>query len=279
MATPVSIAAAQMTVCDRWEDNLNTCHALAKDAAKQQASAILLPENFAFFAQNLDKRLAMSEALDASTIGPVQQALKHIAQDTGLWIIAGGMRERHPTEQHAIPQKTYNTCVVLSPQGQLVQTYRKVHLFDLDIPNKVSFKESSTTLPGNQSAVVDLPFGRIGLSICYDLRFPEYYRQLSREGAQIILVPASFSAHTGAAHWHTLLRARAIENQCYVVAAAQTGYIDESMETYGHSLIVDPWGEIIAEKKEGVGIVTATIDLEHLNTVRTNMPCLEHRVF
>ncbi|MEM9493476.1 MAG: carbon-nitrogen hydrolase family protein, partial [Myxococcota bacterium] len=163
--------------------------------------------------------------------------------------------------------------------GEIAALYRKIHLFDIDIPGRAVLRESATTAPGSSLVSVETPLARIGLSVCYDLRFPELYRELTvRHGAQILVVPAAFTAYTGAAHWHTLLRSRAIENQCYVIAAGQFGRHNEKRESYGHSLVIDPWGEIVAEVAEGEGMAVAEVDLDHLEQTRQRMPCLDHQV-
>jgi predicted amidohydrolase len=189
-----------------------------------------------------------------------------------MWVIAGGMPERS-----ADPGKVHNTLVVVGPDGRIAERYRKIHLFDVAIPGGAEFKESGTVAPGTEARTVDTPMGRIGLSICYDLRFPELYRRLTDAGARVFVVPAAFTLHTGKDHWHALLRARAIENQAYVLAAGQYGRHNEKRVTYGHSVIVDPWGTVIAEAPDREAVIVGEVDLGFQDKVRRELPCLDHR--
>jgi predicted amidohydrolase len=174
-------------------------------------------------------------------------------------------------------RRSYNTAVVVDPRGQLVARYRKVHLFDVDIPGRATLRESEATAPGDELVVVDVDGARVGLTICYDLRFPELYRELVLDhGAEVLLVPAAFTAHTGAAHWQVLLRARAIENQAWLIAAAQWGRHNEKRESYGHTMIIDPWGTVIGEQHAGDGVVVETLDGEAVAKRRSQMPCAKH---
>jgi predicted amidohydrolase len=166
---------------------------------------------------------------------------------------------------------------LVDDQGSLRAVYRKVHLFDVNIPHGAQFRESATVAPGRDVVTHDLPWGRLGLSVCYDLRFPELYRQLATAGARLVAVPSAFTQHTGKDHWHVLLRARAIENQAFVLAPAQFGRHNDKRTTYGHSLIVDPWGTMLCEVGDREGVATAELDLDFLERVRREMPCLEHR--
>ncbi|HEU4728205.1 MAG TPA: nitrilase-related carbon-nitrogen hydrolase, partial [Kofleriaceae bacterium] len=176
-------------------------------------------------------------------------------------------------------RRTYNTAVAIDPRGELVARYRKIHLFDVDLPGGTSLRESDSTARGDELVVVEIAGAPVGLSICYDVRFPELYRKLVKDmGAEVLLVPAAFTAHTGGQHWHLLLRARAVEEQAWVVAPAQWGNHNEKRESYGHTLIVDPGGAIVGERAEGDGVVTATLDGETVARRRTQMPCLAHAV-
>jgi predicted amidohydrolase len=177
--------------------------------------------------------------------------------------------------------RCHNTSLLFGPDGALLSTYRKVHLFDVDVEDGVRFKESDTIAPGDRTVVADSPCGKIGMSICYDLRFPEFYRRLVEAGAQILTVPSAFTQKTGEAHWHILLRARAIENQAWVIAPGQVGHHDDDglRHSYGHSLIINPWGEIVAEIPQGEGFSVAEIDLEQVERVRGSMPVGAHRRF
>ncbi len=276
------VAAGQLTSIQDLDANLATCRDLAAQAAGQKASLLVLPECFAYVGRQLTDKFTVAESLDETKPGPILKMLRDIATKHQLWVIAGGLPERLADES-SLPSNeltsSYNTAVVLNPTGQIIHKYRKIHLFDVAIPGRAEFRESDCTTAGDQVVVADIDLANIGLSICYDLRFPELYRDMAlNRGAELIVVPAAFTAHTGAAHWHTLLRARAIENQCYVIAAAQTGDHHSKRASYGHSLIIDPWGTVIAELESGVGLVVAEVDLDVIAKTRLEMPCLEHQV-
>jgi predicted amidohydrolase len=195
------------------------------------------------------------------------------ARELGIWVHAGSFHEAGPDER-----RTYNTSLVFSPGGDLVAAYRKIHLYDVEIEGRVSYQESRSVAPGEKTVVADVAGVPVGLSICYDLRFPELYRRLAVEGgSRILVVPAAFMMHTGRDHWEVLLRARAIENQCYVVAAGQIGDHDPSRTCFGRSMIVDPWGTVLAQAPDAVGIVTADLDFERLDRIRTELPSLANR--
>jgi deaminated glutathione amidase len=271
-------AAAQLTAGADLHANLATCRRLAADAAGRGAKLLVLPECFAFIGNRLSDRFAIAETLDTARPGPVLSAVLDMARENQLWVVAGGMPERLPEDGDSPDiSRVHNTCAVISPAAEVTSVYRKIHLFDVQIPGRAEFRESESTAAGADRVVAETPLARIGLSICYDVRFPELYRELTLSGgAEVLLVPAAFTAHTGAAHWHTLLRARAIENQCYVIAAAQAGQHNDKRSSYGHSLIIDPWGRVIAELADGVGLAAAEIDLGVVDETRTQMPCLEH---
>ncbi|KAL3786340.1 hypothetical protein ACHAWO_005832 [Cyclotella atomus] len=227
----------------------------------------------------------------------IVQALQFIARESNLWISGGGVHTRVPTSKSPSDQKIYNTHVIIDNNGLLKAYYHKIHLFDVSIPGKVNLQESKTTEPGTKLVLCDSPIGKLGLSICYDMRFSEMYVDLVNEGAQILLAPSAFTVPTGKAHWHALLRARAIESQCYMIAAAQVGKHNEKRQSYGHSLVYDPWGELLADAGgfDGVGmtgiqatssddspvvtpsIVTCEIDLNKIASVRESMPMQQHR--
>jgi predicted amidohydrolase len=270
-----AIAAAQMTSGDDLAANLATVRSLAAEAAAAGAQMFVLPECFAFLGRREQDKMAIAEVIDPDRPGPIQATLRDLARDHSLWLIGGGMAERRPSD--AAPTQVYNTAVVYAPTGELTARYRKIHLFDVDIPGGATLRESDSTCAGDELALARTPLATIGLSICYDLRFPELYRGLVAAGAEVIVVPAAFTAHTGAAHWHILLRARAIENQCYVVAPAQAGRHNDKRESFGHTLIIDPWGTVIGELPAGTGVVTATIERDVLVKTRRQMPCLDHR--
>jgi predicted amidohydrolase len=201
--------------------------------------------------------------------------LRELATRHGVWIVGGGTPERVPGDS----RRTYNTALVIDPRGDIATRYRKIHLFDVDIPGGAVLRESDSTARGSELVAIEIAGAPVGVTICYDVRFPELYRRLVKDmGAEILLVPAAFTAHTGAAHWHLLLRTRAIEDQAWVVAAAQWGRHSDKSESYGHSLIVDPWGTVVGERAEGDGVVVATLDGEGVARCRTRMPCLSHAV-
>jgi len=274
MTWQLRVAAIQMRAVGDLMSNLATTGALVGQAAADGARLIVLPECFSFIGKGDGEKLKVAEDFDQG-VGPVQRHLADLAKKHAVWLIGGGTPELVPGD----PVHAYNTALAVDPHGNLVARYRKIHLFDIDIPGGAVLKESAATARGEDLVVVDVDGVPVGLSICYDLRFPELYRRLTRDlGAQVVVVPAAFTAYTGAAHWHTLLRARAIENQVYVVAPAQWGKHNERRETYGHSLIVDPWGTIVAERAEGDGVIVATLDSAELERRRTQMPCGEHAV-
>lgn len=271
------VAALQMCATADVSHNLAVCKRLAAEAGTQGARLLVLPECFAFVGQNERDKLAIAERITGEAPKQIMQAIREIARDHSIWVIAGGMPE--VPDRADVPNRTYNSCVAISPSGDVVAVYRKIHLFDVDIPGGAVLRESDSTAAGRDLSVVETELGILGLSICYDLRFPELYRHLVvHRGAEILVVPAAFTAHTGAAHWHTLLRSRAIENQCYVIAAAQYGRHNGRRESYGHSLIIDPWGSILAELPQGEGVICAEFDRDVLEKTRRQMPCLSHQV-
>ena len=195
-----------------------------------------------------------------------------LARSCGVFICMGSIIEAIPGD----PQG-YNTSCLIDPAGQIIARYRKIHLFDIDLPGRVTVRESDDRRPGADVVTVPTPFGTVGMSICYDLRFPELYRQLAAAGAELLVIPAAFTFPTGAAHWEVLCRARAIENQCWVIAANQSGTSPHGFADYGHSLIVDPWGTVVAQAGDGPGVIVATIDRKRTAQVRRELPCLQHR--
>jgi deaminated glutathione amidase len=262
------VAALQLNSQADVPQNLESCRQLVERAKRRGAELVLLPENFAFFGPEAEKR-RVAEPLAAGTIA---QALRSMAKDHAVCVIGGGFPERT-----ADPQRPHNTLLAVGPDGADLAVYRKIHLFDVELGAAGSYAESDATSPGSALSVAEVAGFKLGLSICYDLRFPELYRALSQQGAEVLLVPAAFTLHTGKDHWHVLLRARAIEAQAFVLAAAQQGAHPGGRHTYGHSLIVDPWGTVIAEASDGVGLVTATLERSRLEAVRRSLPALAHR--
>jgi len=269
-------AAVQMTSGPDLRENLRAAAELVRRAADRGARLIVLPENFPIMtAAEADKRAA-AEVLDAARPGPVLTAMAEAAVKAGAWLVLGGMPER-PADAAGGDERFHNAAVVLDERGAMRAVYRKIHLFDVAIPDGASYAESRSVRPGGAPVVVDTPWARLGLSVCYDVRFPELYRALSAQGAQILVVPAAFTLHTGRDHWHVLLRARAIENLCFVIAPAQVGKHDGGRQTYGHSLIVEPWGTVVADAPDGPGLAVAELDLDRQQRLRTELPALDHR--
>ena len=260
-----------MTSGPNVAQNLECARTLLERAARDGAQLAVLPENFALM--GLDERDKLTVA-EVPGVGPIQTWLSDTARELGLWIVAGTMPVR-PT--NAVADKVAAACWVMNAHGACVARYDKIHLFDVDIPGRdEGYRESATIAAGHVPVVVDAPIGRIGLSVCYDVRFPELYRRLTMQGAQVLSVPSAFTVPTGQAHWDVLLRARAIENLCFVLAPAQTGKHANGRETYGHSSIVDPWGAVLARVPDGPGVALATIDLTSQRDIRTRFPALTH---
>jgi deaminated glutathione amidase len=265
-----TVAAIQMTSGHRVEDNLEAAAKLLREAKDAGAELACLPENFSFIGLKDADKLAVAEA-DGS--GPVQQFLSETARALGLWILAGTTVIKGDSAR-----RVSNTSLLVDAQGKRVARYDKIHLFDVAIPGRnEQYLESTHVTPGRKVVVADTPVGRLGLSVCYDMRFPELYRELVARGAQWLAMPAAFTVPTGRAHWETLLRARAIENLCYVVAPAQWGTHSSGRETYGDTLIVDYWGQVLARLPSGIGAITAQFDLERQAETRGRFPALENR--
>ena len=268
--TPVSVAAVQMCSGGDREANLATAGRLLGEAAARGARVAVLPENFALMPQRDVQRREMAEADGA---GPIQDFLAARARELSLWIVAGAVQLTG-----AADGRLAQALLVYDATGKRVARYDKIHLFDVDLPDRAeSYRESANMAPGATPMVVDTPAGRLGLSVCYDLRFPELYRELVARGAQWLVVPAAFTAATGAAHWEPLLRARAIENLCHVVASGETGRHPSGRETWGHSMVIDHWGRILAQLPDGDGVVVAPIDLAAQAEARRRFPALDHR--
>lgn len=262
------VAALQMTATDKVTDNLNTIARLVEKAVHQGAELVVLPENLAFMGSE-EERLKVREPAGS---GPIQDFLAALAARLKIWIVGGTIPIL--TEDGA---RAYARCYVWDNLGKVAAFYDKIHLFDVRVTEQESYEESKTTAAGKKGVALDTSVGKMGLSICYDLRFPELYRSLVQDGVEIFVVPSAFTAITGAAHWESLLRARAIENLSYVVAAAQTGTHVNGRKTFGHSMIIDPWGKILGVLEAGEGVIVADIDLQYLAEVRKRFPALAHR--
>ncbi len=263
------VALIQMNSNSIVADNLALAEKLLVQASQNHAQLAVLPENFSQMPLTEKQRL---QAAEAAGSGPIQEFLSTISNKLDFWIIAGTISIKAGSNN-----RVFSSCLTYDNNGTCQARYDKQHLFDVDLAGGESYRESSFIEHGKNLQYIDTPVGRVGLSICYDLRFPEYYRLLSRQNVQLLTVPAAFTFTTGVAHWETLLRARAIENQCYVIAPAQTGTHDNGRTTYGHSLAFDPWGKRIAMIEHGNGVAYADIDLNYLNDVRSQIPCLKHR--
>jgi nitrilase len=268
----MKVAALQMTSGPEIAANLAQAGALLEDAAAQGARLAVLPENFSFLGlKDADKRTVA----EADGAGPVQEFLAASARRLGLWIVGGTIALKSGADGRVAA-----ASLVYDAGGRRAARYDKIHLFDVDIPGRTeTYRESANVTPGTRPVVLDTPPGRLGLSVCYDVRFPELYRHLSAAGAQLLSVPSAFTAPTGRAHWETLLRARAIENLCYVIAPAQSGIHPSGRETYGDSMIVDFWGRVLKRVPRGRGCAVAEVDLALQSSVRASFPALRHRTF
>jgi predicted amidohydrolase len=260
-------AAVQMMATDDKAANLAEAERWIREAARCGARLVALPEVFIWRGEKR-RESEFAEAVG----GPTTARMELLARELRIYLLAGSILEKIPGRD-----KAFNTSLLFAPSGELLASYRKIHLFDVDLANGVSLRESATREYGGAIVAVNTDLGTMGLTVCYDLRFPELYRGLAANGAELIFVPSAFTAFTGQAHWASLLRARAIENQAYVIAPDQFGKSPKSFETHGHSMIVDPWGEVIAELPDGAGIITAEIDLDYLAKVRSELPALQHR--
>lgn len=261
------VAAIQMVSTPIVRENLDAASQLIAKAAQSGARLVALPEYFCFMGQKDHDKLALREAEGA---GPIQEFLADEARRHGIYLVGGTMPLVSPDEA-----RVYNTSLVYGPDGKALARYDKIHLFNFRRGDE-SYDESIAIRPGSQVRTVDTPFAKVGLSVCYDLRFPELYRALGQ--VDVIVVPAAFTYTTGKAHWELLLRARAVENQCYVLAPAQGGVHPNGRRTWGHSMLVDPWGDVMDVLPEGPGVAGGNIDPARLSEVRTALPALRHRV-
>jgi predicted amidohydrolase len=265
-------AAVQMVSSPSVSANLLEAEKLIGEAVSAGAKLVALPENFALMGDSENDKLKAKEA-DGS--GPIQEFLVATAKKFAVWIIGGTI----PLAAND-PHKVHASCLVYNANGERVARYDKVHLFDVSVPDTQEvYRESDTIEAGDNDLVIGTPFGRLGIAVCYDLRFPEIFRRLADAGMEMLVIPSAFTAQTGAAHWELLIRARAVENLCYVLAPNQGGFHLNGRRTFGHSMIVDPWGTVLDCYKTGSGFVIADIDLERLEKVRASFPALSHRRF
>ncbi|CAB4007332.1 nitrilase homolog 1 [Paramuricea clavata] len=264
------VGVCQMTSGSDVEKNIESCKRLVTKAKQRGAKMVFLPEAFDYISENKEMCLSLAHSVD----GPIIKDLSQMAKDLDIWLSLGGFHEKSTSEDSRI----YNTHLILDNHGNIAGKYSKLHLFDIDIKGGITLKESDSFIPGKEMPpVVKTPVGNVGLSICYDLRFPELSLSLAQKGSDILTYPSAFTFITGAAHWESLLRARAIETQCYVIAAAQTGQHNVKRRSYGHAMVVDPWGQIVAQCHEGEDVCVAEIDFQYLKKVREQMPVWEHR--
>lgn len=274
MAALRRIAIAQMTSINSKAENLAVCARLCAEAQAGGAAMLFLPECFAFMGASADESAKNAESLS----GPLMTSYRALAHKHRLWLSLGGFHEKCPRADGRI----FNTHVIASASGEMVALYRKIHLFDVAIPNGPNLRESALTERGGELvSCAEAPCGPIGLATCYDMRFPAMFSRLREAGAEVLALPSAFTVPTGLAHWEALLRARAIETQCYVVAAAQVGQHNAKRASYGHALVVDPWGKIVVDMGGAAGeprVAICDIDRELVRDVRTRMPVWAHRV-
>ena len=265
-------AAIQMASSPNICSNLLLAEKLIAEAAKAGAKLVALPENFALMGEHETDKIKAKEQ-DGS--GVIQNFLASVAKKYSVWVVGGTI----PIVGSNV-NKVRAACLVFNDQGERIGRYDKVHLFDVNVPgtNEV-YRESDSIEPGTEPQVFETPFGKMGIAVCYDLRFPEIFRKMAKQGVEILVVPSAFTAETGAAHWEVLLRARAIENLCYVIAPNQGGFHLNGRKTFGHSMIIDPWGVVLDCYKTGSGFVSAELDRERLEKVRGAFPALNHRRF
>lgn len=274
MSTSFTAACIQFTAGPDPEPNLRTVSDLIRRAREAGADLIMTPEASNFIESGRRRReKARSEADD-----PFLAGMRALALETGAWLLIGSLVIDPAGEPGATAgeRRLANRSFLVDSGGRVVARYDKIHMFDIDLPNGESYRESSAYRPGHTTVIAKTPWGRLGMSVCYDVRFPQLYRALAQAGADFLTVPSVFTVPTGSAHWHVLLRARAIENGCFVFAPAQWGEHTAGRRSYGHSLIVDPWGEVLADAGEGVGFVTARIELSRTAEVRHMVPSLQH---
>jgi predicted amidohydrolase len=265
------VAVVQLNSQDDLLENLARAREWIAQAAAEGAEFVTLPENFAFMGEEAKKR-ELAERVDGAFPGPIVSALAEAATRHGVWVLGGGMPEKSDDET-----RPFNTSLLVGPKGDIVAAYRKVHLFDVTLSDGSSYRESGATSAGGEPLTAEVNGTRVGFSVCYDVRFPEFYRRLVDQGARVVTVPAAFTLLTGKDHWQVLLRARAIENQVFVVAPAQQGKHTRGRQTFGKSMVIDPWGEVIAQCSEGEGFATARLDFSYQDRVRKSLPALLHR--
>lgn len=268
----IKCAAVQMASGPSVSSNLLEAEKLIAEAVKAGAKLVALPENFAMMG---DREIDKLKIKEVEGVGPIQHFLSVTAKKYAVWLVGGTIPIAGDSEN-----KVRAACLIYNDHGERVARYDKLHLFDVNVPGTDEvYRESDSIERGDELLVLDSPFGKLGIAVCYDLRFPEFFRKMSEKGMEILIIPSAFTAKTGSAHWEVLLRARAIENLCYVIAPDQGGFHLNGRKTYGHSMIIDPWGVVLDCYKTGAGFVTAELDLERLGKVRSAFPVLSHRRF
>lgn len=269
MSDALTIGLVQLSSSNLIEENIAAASAYIREAAAAGARFVLTPENTGFIEPNPKRAFELAQPEDQTR---VLAALQDLAAELGIWLLLGS------SAVQIADDKLANRSFLISDQGEIVARYDKAHMFDVDLPDGESYRESKNYQAGSKAIVAATPWGSVGMSICYDLRFPEMYGQLARAGASILTVPAAFTRQTGEAHWHILLRARAIETGCFVLAPAQTGTHSGGRETYGHSLVIDPWGRILADGGTAPGVILADLLINEVDKARHNIPSLKHAV-
>ena len=267
----IRVAVIQMVSTADVEANLQTAADLIQQAVADDGEFLVLPENFPLMGHQEHDKVAI---LEPQGEGPIQDFLKNQAKQHGIWLMGGTI-----PLQASVPNMIRAACLLYNPPGERIARYDKMHLFDVSVDSggDKTYNESGTIEAGDQIVVAKTPFANIGMSVCYDLRFPELYRKMHAQDVNMITVPSAFTAATGKAHWESLLRARAVENLCYIVASNQGGKHINERETWGHSMIMDPWGKVLASVEEGPGFACADVDMDQLQNLRKTFPTLEHR--
>ena len=263
----IKVACVQLRCGDDVLENVRVTSDLIRAAHKDGAHFIATPENTGLMAADGGAKLEKTVAEKDDKALPQFCSL---AEELGIWLLVGSLAIK------VSEGKTANRSYLIGPNGRVSARYDKIHLFDVNLPSGETYRESNTVAPGSQAVVASLPWAKVGLSVCYDLRFPQLYRALAKSEAEILTVPSAFTETTGKAHWHVLLRARAIENGCFVVAPAQGGTHANGRKTYGHSLIIGPWGDVLAEASTEPGVISAELDLDEIAAVRARLPSLQH---
>ena len=265
--TKFTVGLVQPNAIDDMAANIRFVEEQTRRARDKGASFVMTPENAVFMTLGRDRTLA---AAPVEAAHPALAAFRALAKETGTWFLAGSLHVRVSEQQAA------NRSYLIDPQGVVVASYDKIHMFDVQLKGGENYRESSTFRPGARAVVAETPWGKLGMTICYDLRFPQLYRSLAQAGASMLTIPSAFTRPTGMAHWHVLMRARAIETGCWVFAPAQTGDHPFGRKTYGHSVVVAPWGEVVADAGEAPGFVTAEVDMAKVEEARSMVPALTH---